>query len=81
MKFAVDKNTRVKILLCGIAQVFVFLENLLEAVTDVIEIMIGSIFMSIDFVLHLSLTGRDGNASHNVEEIRTDSSIILEKTS
>lgn len=68
MKLPVDKDTSVQVPLCSVAEVFVFLEYLLKAVADLVELFIGSTIGSVNFVLHLCLRCGNGDAAHDVEE-------------
>lgn len=68
MEFAVDKDTSVQVLLRRIAEIFVFFEDLLKAVTDLVEVFVGSSVGSVDFVLHLCLRCGNGDAAHDVKE-------------
>lgn len=70
VKLSVDENAPIEIPLGSIAKVFVLLKDHFESITDVREFLVCRVFVPVHFVLHLSLSGRERTASHDVEEVR-----------
>ena len=79
MQLSVRENTSVEILLgCG-AQVLIFCQDLLVESVDILELFVGGLVVSVDFVFHLTLQGGQRNASHDVEEHRAAKMLVSAK--
>jgi hypothetical protein len=60
MQLPTDENVAVEVLLCIIAEDFVFPHDAFVHVTDRVEIGIAGIFVAVDFVCHLGGAGAFG---------------------
>lgn len=70
MKLTVDKHPGVQVPLGSITKVLVLVEDSLEERVNVFEVLIGSLFVPVDLVLHGASSFRGWDASHHVEEMR-----------
>lgn len=71
MQLAVDKDSTLEVLLRAVAEILVFLENLLKELVDPLEILIVGVVVAEDVVLHQRLSRRHGDAAHHVEKVRS----------
>lgn len=57
MQYSVGEDANLKVFLCGIAQVLIFSQDLLEKFADPSEMFIWGLVASVNLVLHLGLSG------------------------
>lgn len=69
MQLPAHENTCIQVALSSLTQHFVFSHDRLECLIDLVEVLIGSRLMAVDFVLHFCLGRGYWNAALDEEEI------------
>jgi hypothetical protein len=75
VELPVNKHASIKILLCGVAKIFVFGEHSLEKAIDILKILVGGFVMAIYFIFHRACPYGGRNTAHHVEEMRPGASV------
>lgn len=69
MQLPAHEYTRIQVALGSLTEHFIFSHNGLECSIDLVEVLIGSRLMAVDFVLHFCLGRGCWNAALDEEEI------------
>lgn len=76
VQLAVDKDSTLEVLLRAVAEILIFLKNLLKELVDPLEILIVGVVVAEDVVLHQRLSRRHGDAAHHVEKVGSVAQLV-----